>query len=89
MDNNTLRVSEDFRNRLVCEVLLHDEREEAYFFDNANLGESNLEHLAEQAIEIIEEDISNHTYSSETLVFDPGNSYQTTDGAVLYFRRTG
>lgn len=87
MDNAALRISDCQKDHLICEVLLHDERMEGYFFDNLDLGETNLVHLADQAIEIIEEDISNHSFSSEGFCFDPEHSYQTTDGAVLFFRR--
>ena len=87
MDNTAIRIASNDSEQLVCEVLLHDEREDGYFFDNQSLGNNNLSHLAEAAKEIIEEDISNHSFNSEVLYFDDIHSYQTSDGAVLIFNK--
>jgi len=87
MNNASLHISSNHKDHLICEVLLHDERVEGYFFDNQHFGNKDLNHLAEEAREIIEEDISNHSYNSEALYFDPDHSYHTIDGAVLFFKR--
>ena len=57
MDNTAIRIASNDSKELVCEVLLHDEREDGYFFDNQYLGNNNLSHLAEEAKEIIEEEL--------------------------------
>ncbi|MCM8525599.1 MAG: hypothetical protein NE327_03715 [Lentisphaeraceae bacterium] len=87
MDNTAIRIASNDSEQLVCEVLLHDEREDGYFFDNQSLGDNNLSHLAEAAKEIIEEDIANHSFDLDDLYFDDVQSYQTSDGAVLIFKK--
>ena len=67
MDNTAFRISENDPNRVVCEVLLHDEREEGYFFDKQFPSDTNLSHLAEEAREFIEEDIASHSVVFEGL----------------------
>ena len=87
MDNTAFRISENDPNRVVCEVLLHDEREEGYFFDKQFPSDTNLSHLAEEAREFIEEDIASHSVVFEGFCFDDLHSYHTSDGAVLIFKK--